>query len=184
MRSHGTLLSCFLMERLHKRVKRFMLGRLQPKSYERGIIEQVTLDHLHRLQDPWHKAGLRKATAARQGVAEIVRGVFPTAVTITQSISSKTTFGLEVYQSDVVMYGRGLAAQVWYNIDVDGDVYVAVAKWNRTQASPWVWTSAMTEEVALVQLADVKATVVRKDEGNVSIVIPPLHIRVDRAFAL
>ena len=41
----------------------------------------------------------------------------------------------------------------------------------------------MTEEVVLVQLADVKATVVRKDEGNVSIVLPPLHIRVDRAFA-
>ena len=80
--------------------------------------------------------------------------------------------------------GGAFAGQVWYNIDVDGDVYVAVAKWNRTQASPWVWTSAMTEEVALVQLADVKATVVRKDEGNVSIVLPPLHIRVDRAFAL
>ena len=184
MRSHGVLLSCFLMERLHKRVKRFMLGRLQPRSYERGIIEQVTLDHLHRLQDPWHKAGLCKATAARQDVAEIVRGAFPTAVTITQSISSKTTFGLEVYQGDVVMYGRGFAGQVWYNIDVDGVVYVAVAKWNRTQASPCVWTYAMTEEVVLVQLADVKATVVRKDEGNVPIVFPPLHIRVDRAFAL
>ena len=69
MRSHSELLSCFLMERLHKRVQRDFLGRLHTRSYERGGIEDVTLEHLHRLKEPWNVAGLCAATDATEDIA-------------------------------------------------------------------------------------------------------------------
>ena len=183
MRSHSELLSCFLMERLHTRVKRYLLGRLHTRSYERGVIEDVTLEHLHRLQEPWNMAGLCAATDATEEIAELVRSKFPAAVRITTSVSSRTRFGLEVYRGDVVLYGKGFAGRVWYNLDVDGAVFVAVAKWQRTHAREHSWQYAMAEEVVMVPLAAVKATVVRNGTGHVSTVLPPLHMRVDADFA-
>ena len=94
MRSHAELLSCFLMERLHKRVKRYLLGLMHTRSYERGVIEDVTLERLHRLQEPWNVAGLCAATDATEDIAELVRSKFPPAARITTSVSSRTRFGL------------------------------------------------------------------------------------------
>ena len=102
------------MERLHKRVKRDLLGRLHTRSYERGVIEDVTLEHLRRLQEPWNMAGLCAATGATEDIAELVRSKFPTAVRITTAVSSRTRFGLEFYRGDVVLYGKGFAGRVWY----------------------------------------------------------------------
>ena len=73
------LLSCFLMERLHRRAKRFMLGRLNVQSYERGIMSDIVLRHLHDLQGTWGKSSIGKTSKAKDDVSEIVRRAFPSA---------------------------------------------------------------------------------------------------------
>ena len=43
--------NCFVLERKHKCVKKHMKGRLNPQSYERGVMEELLLDHIAALQE-------------------------------------------------------------------------------------------------------------------------------------
>ena len=79
MRQHSGLLSCFLMERLHKRALRFMSGRRRPLAYERSVMEEIALRQLHELQDPWHKPGIVDGALAKHGVLEVARAALPSA---------------------------------------------------------------------------------------------------------
>ena len=90
MRQHQGLLSCFLMERLHRRAKRFMLGRLNPQAYERGVMTDITLRQLRDLQDPWHKPGLVDGTSAKHDVLEVARMALPSATGFLRAASCKT----------------------------------------------------------------------------------------------
>ena len=49
---HGKLLGCFLMERKHRVLKRFAEPRRNTTGFDKGLVEESTLQHIHDLKDP------------------------------------------------------------------------------------------------------------------------------------
>ena len=56
-RKHGLLVSLFTHERRHKLLKRFIRDRPNTTSFERGVMEEVTLQHLYDVRSKWWKSG-------------------------------------------------------------------------------------------------------------------------------
>ena len=50
---HGLLIALFTQERRHKLLKKYIQGRKKGRSWERGLMEEVTLQHLHDLKSQW-----------------------------------------------------------------------------------------------------------------------------------
>ena len=77
---HGSLLATFVMERKHKVVKRMASSRHNTTGYEQGMLEDITLQHLHDLQSPLARVGLQSARPAseklKQAIAECMSTVF------------------------------------------------------------------------------------------------------------
>ena len=53
MLRHKCLVSTFLMERKHRVLKRFADHRKNTQAYERGLMEEATLAHLHDADSPF-----------------------------------------------------------------------------------------------------------------------------------
>ena len=50
LRRHGTLLSCWVHERKHKTLKRYAQDIMSGSSYEKSVLNEVTVHHLHALR--------------------------------------------------------------------------------------------------------------------------------------
>ena len=75
---HGMLIACFVHERHHKYIKRHARVRHNTKSYEVGIIEEVTIDKLWALQNMKPARGLQGSVEPSRTIsaalAEITAG--------------------------------------------------------------------------------------------------------------
>ncbi len=67
--------SCFCMERVHRIAKRFMQDRCRIQSWERGLLEDVTVQHMHHLCDPTTRATMLAPRVASKRVRDVVRGL-------------------------------------------------------------------------------------------------------------
>ena len=61
---HGFLPCCFVQERKHRVVKRAALHRHNSLAFDRGVLEEVTLQQLHDLNTCLHSDVLRNTSAA------------------------------------------------------------------------------------------------------------------------
>jgi len=75
----GYLVSCFVHERKHRLIKRYLRDRLNTTSYELGALQDITLQSLHDLQDDsWLvKTGLLKKREPSKKMAGILKSMFP-----------------------------------------------------------------------------------------------------------
>eukprot|EP00959_Pyramimonas_sp_CCMP1952_P363654 7615164-Pyramimonas_sp.AAC.1 len=55
---HGKLLGCFLMERKHRVLKRFAEAHRNTTGFDKGLVEEATLQHIHDFKDPLIHADL------------------------------------------------------------------------------------------------------------------------------
>ena len=78
---HGLLVSLFTCERRHKLLKRYIKDRPNTTSFERGLMEEVTLQHLFDLRTPWWKHGLRDLRQPGRILTRALREQFPAAET-------------------------------------------------------------------------------------------------------
>ena len=170
-------MSCFLMERLHKRAKRFMLGRMNTKAYERGILSDITLRHLSDLQETWDKPSVYNPHQANHDIAEIVRVTFPQAKNIFEGPSCRTPKGTQVFRGDTIMYSGGRAGKVCYVFDVDDVVYVSVLKLVHRGTTGYTSTFKISDDMVMVSLNDIVAVVTQKTMGNSLIVLLPVSLR-------
>ena len=76
---HGMLLSCFVHERRHKTIKRFLADRQTLKGFEASSIEEVTLHHLHDLDRPWLKVGLLQPVVPTGNLLQAMASLRPKA---------------------------------------------------------------------------------------------------------
>ena len=68
LRRHKCLLSVFVQERKHRTVKTMATGRHTTVSYNRGLMEEVTVQHLYQLRMPLIKASLMTPKPANKKV--------------------------------------------------------------------------------------------------------------------
>ena len=74
LKRHGVLVSLFTCERRHKILKRWLHDRRTLQSFERGAMEEITLDHLHTLHSvSLDKAGIGSEHAPSRRQAEALR---------------------------------------------------------------------------------------------------------------
>jgi hypothetical protein len=130
---HGMLLSCFVHERRHKLIKRFLMDRRTLLSYERGLLEDVTLHHIHELATLQLEDSLVGASAPHSTLLEAMRAFRPLAREI-QSASRIRVNGLNVAARDVVLAsvdGALTVGELWYCVSLDSDVLCCISLWER-----------------------------------------------------
>ena len=99
---HGMLLSRFVHERRHKLIKLFLQDRRTLRSYERGLMEDVTLPHIHEVAELQLEDSLVGASAAHSKLLEAMRAFRPLAREV-QSASRIRVSGLRAAFRDVVL---------------------------------------------------------------------------------
>ncbi|CAK0853126.1 unnamed protein product [Prorocentrum cordatum] len=74
LRRHKCLLSVFVQERKHRTVKTMATGRHTTVSYNRGLMEEVTVQHLYQLKMPLTKPSLLNPRPATKRVRSLLCG--------------------------------------------------------------------------------------------------------------
>ena len=130
LRKFKTLVSLFTCERHHKLVKRHMVGRTNLNNWEKGLIEQVTVDHLHALEDPILKETLLEPTVPRKNMLDELRGSRaprPKSVLVSRTLCATT--GETITVGDVALLRGGGLCKVLNHIMFDGEVLSSVSLW-------------------------------------------------------
>ena len=78
LRRFKFLLALFTHERRHRLIKRFLHGRMNLQSFERGVLEELTCDHLRHLKTGWLRSGLSTVRAAARSRTQKCASCIPT----------------------------------------------------------------------------------------------------------
>lgn len=134
---HGMLLSCFVHERRHKTIKRFLQDRQSLKGFEAGLVEEVTLHHLHDLGGPWLKVGLLEPSVPKGNLLKAMVALRPKAQEILAS-RRVAVRGTTFCVGDVVLArspeGEEFVGDLWLNVSLDGEHMSCVSSWDRLDA--------------------------------------------------
>ena len=67
----------FVLERKHQDAKRYANTRRQTQAYEKGILEDITVEQLFDMDKPFLKTPLRRAHPADENIKKIIHSCFP-----------------------------------------------------------------------------------------------------------
>ena len=128
------LVACFVHERKHKIVKRWAVPLCtgNNRNYERSLLEECTMAHLHSLKDPLLKPCLLETTAASPKVVGALRSHgFPSAESALTGrklrVQGKTTAA-----GDVVLYKSHNKFQVGeldFIASLGGEMFACLSHW-------------------------------------------------------
>ena len=99
----GTLLSCLVMERLHRLLQRYTLNRRNLKSYEIGCIEDITVNQLRDRKVDWMADGLLNPAAPKGRILALMKSLWPEELQYTVSRNARIQRGI-ISLDDVVFY--------------------------------------------------------------------------------
>lgn len=180
LRLFGFLLALFTHERRHRIIKKFLIGRRTLQSFERGVIEEITCEHLHHLKTGWLTVGLVGGTCNRTKQNAKVQEIYPHAVSITTS-SEVTIADGHFSAGDVAfvrVHGHVEVCEIWFHFQVDQDEpHSLVSLWPSAGASTdhTRWVKACEDPVD-VRSSQLQETGIyrRFPDGNVLVLVPPL----------
>ena len=177
-----TLLGLLVQERRHKVVKRWTKDRYSCKSFERGLIEEVTLEHLHQMESHWCRHGLVQPTQPKGNLKKSVHAAHPAATSILVSSKARGAKGSVVHAGDLaycVVLGRVSLVEVWYHAEVDGQQVSCVSVWPHVPSpscrSDEVSCHRRVDNPQLVPVECLVASVIflQGDSDLVSVLMPP-----------
>ena len=181
LRKFGYLLALFTQERRHRIIKRFLHGRKNLKSFERGVIEEITCEHLRHLKDGWLKAGLQHASCnKRTRQSAKVRELYPHAAEVATSSEATLADG-SFFAGDVAfvqVHGRIEVCEIWFHFQVDNDEpHSLVSLWatagETDRYTRWVKRGEHPVDIRTKQLRD--AGIFRRfDDDSVIVLVPPV----------
>ena len=140
---HGTLFSCFVHERKHKKIKRYANPVLNTRasrcmgSFEDSVMTEVNLHHLHVLKDGASlsiKPGLVKPYKAKASTMATLEELFGcNAVDHVANAARPNEFETCAVGDVVLARGIGchafVAAQVWAHVSVQGQARPILSCW-------------------------------------------------------
>jgi hypothetical protein len=171
---HGTLISCFTHERKHKVIKRYTQYHENTTALEKGIIEEITMHHLHALDESSPSQGLVSPVAAPAKLDAFMRVHQPEAGTV-RSANAFLRSGCTFSREDVVamMTSQGLVVgEVCFFASVDDEVWVCISVWEhqgatsdrsaryRVQADPRLFDASCLREALIYSRALDEVTVI------------------------
>ena len=134
MRLHAMLLSCFVHERRHKFIKRYICQRFNSRSFELGLMEDLTLQHLHDLKgfepngppitllNPHKKTKKQIVAAVKQRVRD-ARDIV--------SASGAIVDCAEFRAGDVVILQDQMVGEVVFFARIDNQHFAFLLMWSR-----------------------------------------------------
>jgi hypothetical protein len=177
----GRLISLFTHERKHKHVKRYIQDRRKLAGYEKGLIAELTCEHLRALETPLVKAGMECTRAARGRTLEAIRELRPGArdVVIGRVVGCS---GETITAGDVILVrynDRLRVAETWFHCSIDGgDTMTCASLWVdvHTSGDGCTRTVRKAEDPMLFPTSDAVAALVFResnDRVSVTVVLPP-----------
>ena len=125
--------ACFVQERRHRMIKRYANDRHNTTNYEHGLLEQLTVQHLHDLGTPWVGAFSQEPHDPSKRQQKDLQAVIGPSLDNVKVSSSCRIKGKLICANDVVRYtSQGLLAigQIKYFIVAsNGDQYARLAPW-------------------------------------------------------
>jgi len=138
LEKHGTLHPCFVQERHHKLLKRFMRDHYNLHSFDVGIVEEVALQQLYDLKNFKSLSdGLCDPVDPKKRMLRAMLALFPGA-DIKSSRSAKVKH-TEITSGDMalaIVDGERCVAEVWFHVTVDGVCMTCIAACKRQPLGP------------------------------------------------
>ena len=136
LKRFGFLLATFSQERKHQVIKKFLQPRRNTRGLERGIMEELTLQHLYELRTIGSKrAALQDPRLANRDERSAILAALPHATNENIMVSGAAIVRCrKIMSRDVVLYtradGRALGAgEVLWHAAVADDRWTCVAVW-------------------------------------------------------
>ncbi len=131
---HGILISCFLMERKHRVCKRFMNDRRNTKSFDYGVMSEITVQHLYELE---HHKLFAEDMLAPHAASKTLRAAIGSVFNLSDDDEVVTSRSVHVkcravLMQDVVAVERDGCiqfAQVWFHCRVNGVLFSCLSFW-------------------------------------------------------
>jgi len=124
LKSHKQLISLFTTERRHKIIKRHLVDRHILRSFETGVMEEITAHHKADLMEHAFDRGvLVHPVMPKPAMAKALRPKFPGATSMLASRQLKAASGVIITAGDVVLcryQGERRVGEVWFFIEVNG----------------------------------------------------------------
>ena len=125
-RRAGRLLSCWVHERKHRLVKRFVKDHLNTAGYERSLMLQLTAQHISDFGTWTHNTGLQHVQTATGEVLDALRATSPAIRNAEVSMCLASPTGAKYLRGDMVLLNEawgGSAAEVWFHVQTDDRPY-------------------------------------------------------------
>ena len=137
------LLGLLVTERRHKIVKRWSKDKFNSSSFERGLMEELTLQHLADLAPPWLTRGLVDDVVPNATLMRELQAEYPRAKIIMSANSARVHQQLFT-RGDVVLcraLGHLSVGEIIWFARIDEREVVCVSSWQRTPtANDTTWT--------------------------------------------
>ena len=105
------------------------------QSFERGLIEELTLEHLHALERPWWFDGLQQPLhTPKPNLRRALEAQWPDAAEHVTSASFRNELGCVIHSGDLAFVECGTATslcEVWWMASVDRHCVACVSIWTR-----------------------------------------------------
>ena len=141
MRRCGSLLNCWVLERKHKVPKSYGTDVRDTRTYDLGLIREVTADHLHRLSSPTLFGFTRLGLSASREASSLLKDFIldslglaaGTAIDVHDGRLCRASFEFAFVVGDVVTFEDGDAGfkvgEVWHCLCIDGELVSIVNCW-------------------------------------------------------
>ena len=178
------LLSLLVHERKHKVTKRWSKDRFGLRGFERGLLEDLTLSHMHAMSQPWCEDGLVDATPPSKKFAQSLADQFNLIGDLFTSRVARVAHGGLVHAGDyaiAMIGGQRCFAEVLFHVRVGevGRCMSCLCLWEQALRAPLCVGTAEFDKRHGCKLYDtdtiVASTIVmlNKSRDCATVIIPP-----------
>ena len=151
------------------------------EGFEEGVVQDVTLQHLHDLDEPWLTEGLISENVPSAELMRELRRRFPLARFVASSNTARVSSKLFT-KGDVVLYRDAGAVQlgeVFFFARTDDLSWVCISAWDRMMTpndSTWTRTYRKCERPRVLPLATLLTPVAYLDTPkSVTVLVPCMY---------
>ena len=176
---HDMLLGTLVNERKHRLVRRYTMGRKNTQSFEMGVVEELTVHHLHDLE----KFGRRfEGHAPGPRILDALKEIMPDCTNSEWLVSKSAMSGNGVISAgDVVLLSGKAAGKLLLIFSTGGEAKVVVSVWRSigSPADPRVSGYQVIDNVCIFPLASIECAVHYRmsDDGNECSIYLPWEYR-------
>ena len=178
LRKWSCLVACFVHERKHKEIKRYLEGRFNPKlAFDRNVLQDVL--HVQMLalnEDTHYPAGTRliRPRNAKPHTQMWVQSQLQCALPVMTASSANVSNFVTVHVNDVVCVDWDdasiLVGQVYLLFSIDDSLFAGIRSWPRT-AQYHMYSTTGPEYI--VRLEDILDVCIHTINNGIALVVPP-----------